>query len=175
LSENEDRKIILFIATSLDGFIAREDGNIDWLFTDQDYGYKEFYDSIDTVLTGRKTYETALLFEAEPYADKECYVFSRLKTSLPGDVIIVKNDAVELVERLRARPGRHIWLLGGAELVDEFMKHNLIDEFRIFVHPHLLGSGIPLFKSSSREIKLKLLRSQNFSSGLVEMHLRREE
>lgn len=164
------RKIVLFIACSLDGYIARVNGGIDWLFDDQDYGYTQFYESIDTVLVGRKTYEQASSFEEFPFEGKECYVFSRSVDREDENVKFVDGDIVNFTEELRGREGKDIWLVGGAEIIQVLLSANLIDRFTISFHPILLGDGIPLFKKQEDETKLVLIDSISFSTGLAQLH-----
>lgn len=157
-------RIILYIAASLDGFIARKNGEVNWLFTDQDYGYPEFYKKIDAVVMGNKTYKQALSF-GESYKGKECYVFSRNKKGKKGNATFVSEDIKKFVKRLKG----NVWLVGGSQIIKEFLNHNLIDEYRIFVHPILLGNGIPLFQGDFHEIKLKFMGAKSYSSGLIEL------
>lgn len=163
-------KVILYIATSLDGFIARKNGDVDWLFADQDYGYSEFYKKIGIVVMGNKTYKQALSF-GESYSGKECYVFSRKKKGKNGNAVFVSGDVRKFVKKLK---DKNIWLAGGAEIIKEFLRYDLIDDFMIFVHPILLGEGIPLFKGSFAEKKLKLVNIKRYSSGLVSLHYKRK-
>ena len=165
------RKVTLFIASSLDNFIARLDGGIDWLFSDGDYGYERFYDSIDTVLMGRKTYETAVRL-GEGFSGKECYVFTRfpendLKTA---ENIHLESDPPNLVKRLRLAKGKDIFLEGGGETISAFLNDGLIDEIVLSVHPIILGGGIPLFNNVKKEVKLQLMNSTRYQSGLVQLH-----
>lgn len=163
------RKLVLFIATSLDGYIAGPKGEIDWLFTDQDYGYREFYATIDTVLIGRKTYELALSFEDYPYEDVEVIVFSRGNWPANPDVRFVSCDLGAVVSDLKSRPGKNIWLVGGAEIVAECLLHDLIDEFVISIHPVILGSGIPLFENGLPRRQLQYSNCETFNTGLVQI------
>lgn len=161
------RKVTLFIASSLDGFIARKDGGIDWLFADGDYGYKKFYNSIDTVLMGRKTYETALRL-GERFAGKTCYVFTRRKRASRGNVTFV-SDLVSLVKDIKTRKGKGIFLEGGGETISTFLNEGLIDEIVLSIHPILIGEGIALFRGLKNQIDLRLLDSTSYRSGLVQM------
>ena len=163
------RKVTLFIASSLDNYIAREDGGIDWLFSDRDYGYKEFYDTVDTVLMGRKTYETAVRL-GEHFAGKTCYVFSRRERNPTDENIHFESNPVALTKRLVAQAGKGIFLEGGAETVFTFLNEGLIDEIILSVHPIILGRGIPLFGNAKKDANLKLLESKSFESGLVQLH-----
>jgi dihydrofolate reductase len=167
------RRVILFIAASLDGYIARPSGEIDWLFTDQDYGYTEFLASVDTVLIGRKTYEHVLTFGEFPYQEKQIYVFSRdpgFDASPHAETI--RTDIKAFVDTLRRSDGKDIWLVGGAALIHPFLEHELLDELILSVHPILLGSGIPLFSETALTTPLQCLASQCYDSGLVQMKYR---
>ncbi len=167
-----ERRLILYIATSLDGYIAGEKGKIDWLFSDQDYGYKEFYASVDTVIMGRKTYDVACSFEEVPYQRKECVVFSKKKTINVADhVKVITTNIHSFVRQLKNKKGKNIWLVGGSEIVHELIE--LIDDYLIFVHPIILGKGIPLFKKNNKRIQLKCVGTKSFSSGLVELRYSR--
>lgn len=169
------RKVKLFIATSLDGYIARADGDIDWLFTDADYNYSAFYDSVDTVVMGRKTYDLALSFGEYPYTGKAAFVFSRTRSGADDHATFVSGAPAALVERLRAAPGRDIWLVGGGELTRDFAEADLIDELVISIHPRLIGRGIPLFPAWRRDgdVALEMVESQSFPSGLVQIRYQR--
>jgi dihydrofolate reductase len=163
-------EVKLFIATSLDGFIADRDGGVDWLFADGDYGYTAFFDSIETLLMGRRTYEQVLSFGEWPYGEKPTYVFTR---GAPGGdhphVRFVSGDAGALVEELRERTSGDIWLVGGAALVSTFRELHLIDEFILSVHPVLLGEGIPLFERQLPRESLRLREETSYESGLVQL------
>jgi dihydrofolate reductase len=161
------RKIILYIATSLDGFIARKNGSVDWLTkyenSGEDYGYKKFLESIGTVFLGNTTYKE---FKA-PYEDKKCFVFSRTKTGQENNIIYVNNNVKEFVEGLQ--DDGNIWLVGGANIAKEFLVNNLIDEFIITVIPIVLGEGIYLFEKGCGEQKLKLQNITSYDSGVVQL------
>lgn len=163
------RKIKLFIASSLDGFIADKDGKVDWLFTDSDYGYSEFYDSIDTLLIGRKTYEQALSFGDWPYSGKKCYVFTS-KNLTSDDNVIFSKDPVAVANKLIAYSGKDIWLVGGTEIITELLNNGLVREVIISIHPVILGNGFPLFKDIFKRHNLELIESQSFKTGLVQLH-----
>ena len=170
------RRVVLFIATSADGFIARKNGSYDWLPSDDnDYGYRAFIRSVDTVLMGRKTYEQTITFDAFPYPDKECIVFSRKGRGLerdprkPPSVRIVRSDPVGFVRRLRRRKGGVIWLVGGASLIRPFQEAGLIDEYVIAICPVFIGSGIPLFLDTDHQRSLKLTRHRIYKTGVVQL------
>lgn len=169
---NRKRKLKLFIATSLDGFIARRNGEVDWLFHDGDYGYSEFYAGIDTVLMGNKTYEQILTFGPYPYPDKTGFVFSRNKIGNDNNVTFVQ-EVVPFTRELLAQPGGDVWLVGGGQIIAPLLTADLIDEFMLFVHPVLLGDGIPLTGLIKAEKKLRLVGSKSYPSGLVSLFYQR--
>lgn len=170
------RKIILFIASSLDSFIATPSGDVNWLFTDKDYGFSDFFAGVDTVLIGRKTYDQSLGFEADPYPGKAVYVFSRSHPPLTkGLVNYVQDGITDLIHTLRTSPGKDIWLVGGAELTKLFLEKDWIDEIVLSIHPLILGEGIPLFPPQSIPFKTFQLQDvQSFESGLVQLCYERE-
>lgn len=169
-----DRKIILYIATSLDGYIADGNGNISFLSLvenpPEDYGYKEFVDSIDTVIMGRKTYDKILSFGIEfPHKNKKCFVISKSKTGSNQNVDFYNGNLNELIERIRKNPGKNIYCDGGAEMVHELMKVQLIDQYIISIIPILLGNGTHLFKSGFMQQELNLRKTLSYPSGLVQL------
>jgi dihydrofolate reductase len=169
------RRVQLFIATSLDGYIARPDGDIGWLFMDADYGYTRFYAGVDTVILGRKTYDLCRTFHQWPYLGKEAIVLSRLLAGKRTDhARFVDVQPTDLVHQLRQLPGKHLWLVGGGEVTRDFLSADLIDDFILTVHPVVLGGGIPLFLPQERPTWLKLANCQTFPSGLVQIHYRRQ-
>jgi dihydrofolate reductase len=167
------RKIKLYIASSLDGYIASEGDGIDWLFTDEDYGYAKFYDSIDTILVGRKTYDQSLKFDEYPYKGKKVYVFTRRtdRNKNAHYVEYINADIPSFVRGLLLQSvGKDIWLLGGGEIVSILLNADLIDEIILSIHPIILGGkGIPLFSNIKKQVKLQLLESIPFGSGLVQL------
>ena len=174
------RKIIVYIATSADGYIARPDGNVDWLDrpeTAGDYGMRSFYRSIDTILWGRKTYEVALGFQKQGIRGAEFdpkvrnYVFSRRPPrTRPPAVEFVADPIPAFVSRLRAAPGRNVWMMGGAGLIASFLDAGEIDEFIIHLMPILIGEGIPLVAPRHRSVSLALRSSRRYSDGVVRLH-----
>ncbi len=167
---NKMRKVILGLGISLDGYIARKNGAVDWLSMDYDYDFAAFFKIIDAVLMGRKSWEAALGVMSKskskskisnPYAGMETYVFSKtLKVSGVEGVEIVSGNLKEFTENLKRKDGKHIWLSGGGELAKSFLDENLVDEIQLGVTPHLLGVGIPLFPELAREIPLRLVSSR---------------
>lgn len=166
------RRVRLFIASSLDGYIAGPKGGIDWLFHDQDYGYTEFAASVDTVLMGRRSYDASLAFEPWPYPGMAAWVFTRHPEAFPrasddARVTFTARPPAEVVERIRKRKGKDLWLLGGGELVRAFLDAGLVDEIVLAIHPVVLGRGIPLFPEGTRRTSLRLAGSRAYDSGLV--------
>jgi dihydrofolate reductase len=168
------RRIILYVAVSADGFIARPDGDVAWLDrprTAGDYGMAAFYKTIDTVLMGRKTYEVGLKFGQKAYAGKKNYVFSRtLRPTAKARVEIVSGDVGELAWKLRSEEGKHIWLVGGAELAAAFLDVGQLDELIIHVIPTLVGDGIPLIQPRHRSVELTLVSTRAYRDGVVRLH-----
>jgi dihydrofolate reductase len=164
-------KIRLFIASSLDGYIARTSGEVDWLFTDQDYGYNEFSTQIDTVLMGSKTYHQVLTFGEYPYKDKKGFVFSKtVQVERDNNVEFVKENWKDFINALRQSSGHDIWLVGGAQTIHYFMKYGFVDELILSIHPILLGNGIPLIvNDSSLETALELKDVKTYDSGLLQV------
>ena len=176
------RKIIVYIATSADGFIARKDGAVDWLDRPapkgEDYGMAAFYKSIDVILYGRKTYDTAVKFVSEGLeipddgSNMRNYVFSRRrppKKVLPG-FEFVKEPIKKFTKRLRAQKGKDIWMMGGGGIIASFLDEGQIDEFIIHVIPTFIGEGIPLIAPRHRTVPLKLLSTKKYSDGVVKLH-----
>ena len=163
------RKIILFIASSLDGYIARENGDIDWLPETTVSGYKEFYKSIDTVIIGKKTYDQILTFGVYPYKDKKSYVFTRNNNHDKDENTEFVHDVNKLVKDITSNPGTNIWLVGGAEIISTFVNCGMVDEIILSIVPVVLGKGISLFKNIQKEIKLELIKTINYDP-LVELH-----
>ncbi|WP_301108078.1 dihydrofolate reductase family protein [Sporosarcina sp.] len=144
------RKIILNLAMSLDGYIAESDGGYDWiagdgqskLDTETDFSFPDFMGGIDTVVMGRKSFETCPM---EMFADQQIIVFTSKKQKNAGNVTFVNEDIVSFVQNLQSKQGKDIWLFGGSMLTDAFVKMNVIDEYIIGIIPIILGNGIRLF------------------------------
>jgi dihydrofolate reductase len=165
----------VFIATSLDGFIARPDGAIDWLSIveqpGEDYGYAAFFETVDALVIGRKTYETVLRFETWPYAGKRCVVLTHdPPTSRHGEEFF---DGVpgDLIERLSRDGVKRVYVDGG-NVIQQFLAAGLVDDITLSVVPVLLGEGIRLFGPTSKDVRLDLVRSRSFASGLVQNEYR---
>ena len=175
------RKIIVYIATSAEGFIARTDGAVDWLDRPRpkgNYGMGAFYKSIDTILWGRKTCDMALDFQKKGVtgsafdARVKNYVFTRgpLPLVLPAGVEFVNEPIKAFTNRLRGQKGKDIWMMGGAGIIASFLDEGEIDEFIIHVIPEFIGEGIPLIAPGRRTVPLKLISSTKFPDGVVRLH-----
>ena len=173
------RKIVVYIAISADGYIARPDGDVAWLNRPRpkgNYGMGAFLKGIDTILWGRKTYAKGieLGMKTGAFGPKiKNYVFSRHpQGSLEQGFEFVDEPIKAFVQRLRAQPGKDIWMMGGGEIIASFLDEGEIDEFSIHVIPILIGEGIPLVKPRHRSIPLKLLSTKKFPDGVVHLNYR---
>ena len=169
------RKVVLFIAMSLDGYIADKNGGVEWLHGQGDDSesidtYSEFIKNIDTVLMGWNTYHQ-ITTELSPnewvYDGLTTYVFTHHQVKSAKDIIMTDKDPVNLVKELKEKTGKDIWICGGANLIHQLMTKKLIDEYQISIIPTLLGKGIELFGELDKEQKLKLIKTQNYN-GIVE-------
>ncbi|NQD36697.1 dihydrofolate reductase [Permianibacter sp. IMCC34836] len=165
--------VTLFIAMSLDGFIAGPNDEIDWLFTDQDYGFTPFFDSVDTLIMGRRSYDLSCSFDEWPYPGKRTIVWTREAGKRWDPRVRFATAAPELlIAEAHARGSRGIWLLGGGQLVRAALAAQQIDEIRLAIHPVILGAGIPLFPPGTARTSLQLLQSTAYDSGLLIAHYR---
>jgi dihydrofolate reductase len=175
---SKKRKIIVSIATSADGFIARPDGDVGWLDRPRvkgDYGMGEFFKTIDTILWGRKTYTKGLEMgmKASTFPGVRNYVFSRSpQKSLAPGFEYVKEPIQSFIRRLRQQAGKHIWMMGGGEIIGSFLDEGEIDEFSIHVIPVFIGEGIPLIQPKHRTVPLDLLSTKKFSDGVAHLNYR---
>ncbi|MEH2402402.1 dihydrofolate reductase family protein [Nostoc sp.] len=172
-------KVTLYIAASLDGYIARSDGGIDWLSIldteGEDYGYAAFYESIDAIVLGSNTYEVGLSFDEWPYSGKKSFVFTqRHLQSDREDVVFVSDTVKHVLANMEAQGLENIWLVGGGALINSFLQHSLIDEYIISTIPIMLGGGIHLFPPASAEEKLELIDSKQYPNGLLQSHYRQK-
>jgi dihydrofolate reductase len=168
------REVLYRIATSLDGCIAGPHGEIDWIAHDPTVDFAKIYESVDTVLLGRRTYELTRQAGAPPWPrDWQVYVFSRTLTpqDRPG-VTVVRADAGARVAALRAGPGREIWLFGGGSLFRSLLEAKQVDLVEVLVMPVLLGGGIPLLETGAPLTQLALEHVQQYASGLVGLRYR---
>lgn len=170
-----NRNVILYIATSLDGYIAKPNDDLSFLSVVQkegeDYGYTNFVQSVDTVILGRKTYDWVMKQVPEfPHADKDSYIITRTSKPSIGKTHFYTGELKDLIARLKSEKGTNIFIDGGSEIVNELLRNNLIDEFIISVIPILVGNGIKLFNDGRPEQKLELISTKQFEKGLVQLH-----
>ena len=164
--------IRIYIAQSLDGYIAKPDGSIDWLrpFDDVDYGYATFTRETGTVVMGRASYEIANSFGEWPYAAMRSLVItSSALENAPPSVTRVGADIPRLVTALRAAGDKDVWIMGGAQTIGGFLKAGAIDRIDLFTLPILLGDGIRLFQDNRPETQLKLSSLQSYDKGLARL------
>lgn len=170
------RKVVVYISTSADGYIARPDGDVDWLSRPRpkgNYGIGAFFQSIDTILWGRKTYTKGIemgMKDSGMGPGVKNYVFSRnSQIELPAGFELVKEPIPSFMRRLRAQPGKNIWMMGGGEIIGAFLDEGEVDEFSIHVIPVFIGEGIPLIQPRHRLIPLKLLSTKKYPDGVVHL------
>jgi dihydrofolate reductase len=159
----------VYIASSLDGYIARENGEVDWLPETAESGYDSFYKSVDSVIMGKTTYDQILTFGKYPYEDKKSFVFTRNSIQGKDDNVEFVSDVEKFVKEGFPGAGENIWLVGGAETIASFLNQDAINEIIISVIPVLLGKGIPLFKNMENETKLELVKTVKYDQ-LVDLH-----
>jgi dihydrofolate reductase/predicted GNAT family N-acyltransferase len=168
---NRRPKISIYIATSIDGFIARKNDGLDWLDrvgdSDEDYGFKIFLNDIDALIIGRKTYQIATTV-ADPYPGKRVVVLSNNLSSVKNGMELYRGDLVELVKNLYSEGIKHVWVDGGATIC-QFLSCQLVDEIIISIIPVILGSGIPLFQKVTTELPCRFVSCQGYSSGLTQL------
>jgi dihydrofolate reductase len=175
------RRVILYITASIDGFIAETGGGMGWLdeasATGSDFGYADFYRSVETMLMGSATYEFVLgAADPFPHSDREVFVFTSRDLPIGADsVTLVGDDPAQFVSRLRQMDGGPIWLVGGGMLNSAMLDADLIDEVRLFVQPVLLGDGVPLFAGAHAGLRLELVESATWAGGVVELRYRRRD
>lgn len=170
-------KTVLYIATSLDGFIARPDGNLDWLTSipnpqSGDYGYAELLDSIGTTIMGRKTYEEIIGFGVEwPYTGIDSFVVTTnkdLEIQSP-DTFVLTGNLQEFINALKKKTDKDIWLIGGGKLITTFINEDILDKMIITVIPKIIGEGIPLFGDKPKETIWKLTGVKAFDTSVVNL------
>jgi dihydrofolate reductase len=167
------RKLIIYIASSLDGYIAAPGEDLSFLNDvaqdNEDYGYGAFIETVDTIFMGRKTYDWVLKHAPFPHTDKEVFIVTRSPRPPRGNITFYTGSLRTLVEQLKHQNGKHIFCDGGAEVIHALLLENLVDEVIISIIPVLLGSGIQLFKEGRSTQNLKLISSKTFPSGLVQL------
>lgn len=172
-----NRKLMLYISMSLDGFIATKDDDISWLsMVDQegeDYGYHAFVENIDAYIIGNATYKKVLELTGGKFPQAEqfdCYVITRTEQAPENGVTFYTQPIKQLIEELRQQSGKHIYCDGGGQIVQLLMQEELIDEYIISVIPMVLGDGKRLFRGGVPQAKLKLVESKTYEKGLVQLH-----
>lgn len=177
----KQRRIILDLAVTLDGFIEGKNGEVDWCIMDPDMEFTDFLNQIDTILYGRKSFDLWGQYipkNEDPDTEKELwklvhskkkYVFSRTQNEIDNQAIFINDNILEEVNKLKKNPGKDIWLYGGASLITTFINLGLVDEFRLSIHPVVLGEGKPLFIDVKQRINLKMVNTRTFSSGVVQI------
>lgn len=161
-------KVVLFIAESLDGYIATNEESLEWLFKTEgegDAGYSEFYETVDTVIMGRRTYDWIIHKENDnfPYKNKKCYVFSSTKKGTNNFVEFINEDIVQFTNKVKEKSEGNIWIVGGGELLHFFLKEKLVDDLIVTIAPTLIGRGIPLFRENDFETELFLKEVKQFN------------
>lgn len=175
------RKISLFIAMSLDGYIAKPNDDLSFLKLvkkkDEDYGYAEFTANVDTLIIGRKTYDYVLKEIGASHYDngqRDVYVITRTERPQIGRTFFYTGNIAKLVEKLKSEKGKNIYCDGGAEVINELLKNSLIDEFIISIIPVLLGNGTKLFKDGRPEQILEFVSAKTFETGLVQLYYKKK-
>lgn len=175
---SNNRNVILYIAMSLDGYIAKPNNDLSFLSTVQkageDYGYANFISTIDTVILGRKTYDWVMQEVGEfPHADKMAFILTKTARPNIGKTVFYTGDLSALVKKLKNVNGKNIFCDGGAEIVNELLKNDLLDEMIIAVIPILVGNGTKLFNDGRPELQLKLVSAKSYDTGLTQLHYKR--
>ena len=175
------RKLSLFIATSLDGYIAKPNDDLSFLKLvekeGEDYGYAEFTANIDTIILGRRTYDWVLREIGTSHYDngeRNVYVITRTERQSVGKTKFYTGNLTELVQQLKSENGKNIYCDGGSEIVNELLISDLIDEFIVSIVPVLVGNGIRLFKDGRPEQQLELVNTKAFDTGLIQLHYKRK-
>ena len=176
------KEIRLFIATSLDGFIAREDGSLDWLVnipnpSQTDHGYNEMIENTDVIVMGRKTYDEILGFGIEwPYGNCKTFVVTRKQDFIPStsNTFFLNKINDEIIKFLKDQSSKNIWLAGGGSLVTQFLNHGAIDEMTISIVPIVLGKGIRLFADEPSETQFETVKTELFDTGIVNLVYRKK-
>lgn len=171
----QGRKVIVYIATSIDGYIAKPNDDLSFLSMvekeGEDYGYYAFLQNIDTIIQGRKTYEWVMQqMQAYPNADKETYIITRTARESMGNIHFYSEDIKTLISTLKSQARKDIFVDGGAEIVNLLLQNKWIDEIIISIIPVLLGEGVRLFQDTKTEQILQLMDSKHFDTGLVQLH-----
>lgn len=168
-------RIVYYVAASLDGFIADSAGGVDWLPDAEsgDCGYADFYAGVEALLMGRRTYDQVLSFGEWPYLGKPAYVFTHSPPSDgPEGVQFVQSNAVDFAQDIVNRHAGLVWLVGGANLADQFRQAGLIDQILLFMMPIILGQGVPLFGGEGSPTRLELDSTETHAGGIAQLNYR---
>ncbi len=175
------RKVSLFIATSLDGYIAKPNDDLSFLKIvekeGEDYDYAEFTENIDTLIIGRKTYDYVLKELGPSHYDngkRDVYVITRTEKPNVGRTTFYTGNLTDLVKQLQSENGKNIYCDGGSEIINELLKNDLVDEFIISIVPVLLGNGIRLFKDGRPEQELQFVSAKTYETGLTQLYYKRK-
>ena len=172
-----DKKVILYIAMSLDGYIAKPNDDLSFLSivekVGEDYGYSELLSQVDTIILGRKTYDWVMQVGELPYKDKNVYIITKTLRPNKGKIVFYSGNLTELIHNLKIQNQKNILCEGGAEIVNELLRKDLIDELIISIIPILVGKGIRLFDENRPEQLLKLISVKTFESALIQLHYKR--
>ena len=172
-----DKKVILYIAMSLDGYIAKPNDDLSFLSivekVGEDYGYSELLSQVDTIILGRKTYDWVMQVGELSYKDKNVYIITKTFRPNKGKIVFYSGNLMELIHNLKIQNEKNILCEGGAEIVNELLRKDLIDERIISIIPILVGKGIRLFDENRPEQKLKLISVKTFETGLIQLHYKR--
>jgi dihydrofolate reductase len=168
------KKIKLYIAASIDGYIARSDGELDWLMKfpvtpNENYGYNDFDETVDTVIMGGRTYRDILCMDfVWPYKGKKTYVISRTQLMKKDDVEFMTENIIENISQLRETEGKDIWLVGGGEIIAMLLDKEMVEEMIITYIPVTLGNGIRLFSDCSKESKWTLRDTKSYPNNVLQ-------
>lgn len=176
-AKQQERRVILGLGISLDGYIARPDGAVDFLFMPKDYQPRmaAFMRRVDTAILGRKTYEVAQQMGGGHWGGMKAYVMTRtLPSGERNGFVFTHSSPSDLVQQVRKTPGKDIWMMGGGQLAREFLDADLIDELYLGIVPALIGKGIPLFPSSFPQREFTLVENETFSKGLIALKYERK-
>lgn len=170
-----DVKVVVYIAASIDGFIAADNDDLGFLASvekeGEDYGYAEFVSTVDTVIMGRKTYDKVLSFGIPyPHSERKTYVITRSTKESKDNIVFYNGSLSDLVSELKSKNGKKVFVDGGAQIVNEFLKLDLVDEIIVSYVPVILGSGTQLFNNQGAPSKWKTISAKQFETGLVQIH-----
>jgi dihydrofolate reductase len=175
------RTLAIFIATSLDGYIAKPNDDLSFLKQvekeGEDYGYGKFTENVDTIILGRKTYDWVMKEIGTSHydnGDRDVFVITRKERASTGRTTFYTGDFISFIKGLKNKEGQIIYCDGGAEVINELLKHDLVDELTISVIPVLLGDGTRLFKDGRPEQLLELVSAKSYDTGLTQLHYRRK-